>query len=233
MRPANFITALGRGSLSLGLLCALGSMHAGAAPDGDSETSLPIPQSGSISHEGGRQHHNNGEATLRTITRSPPRPEQTSMTAIPPSEPQVHLARPTGTPGAPSGAGNEHVLDLRDVVGPLPQPDEPTPATVAPPVVTEAPNLADADPDGDTTGTALAHEEEGIITGIDPNGKTWRFRQTTYYSCVTRGATYTHCGWHRPLLEAGAGRLGGAGDGMGIAARAGVAAGLVAVVLGR
>ena len=28
-----------------------------------------------------------------------------------------------------------------------------------------------------------------------------KFVQTTYYSCVTLG-TYTHCGWHEPILDA-------------------------------
>jgi hypothetical protein len=48
------------------------------------------------------------------------------------------------------------------------------------------------------------------------------YRQTTYYSCVTR-RTYTHCGWHIPILSAAAGP--------GLAAQAGdvaVRAGLVA-----
>lgn len=35
-------------------------------------------------------------------------------------------------------------------------------------------------------------------TGKQPGAK---FIQTTYYSCVTMG-TYTHCGWHEPILDA-------------------------------
>jgi hypothetical protein len=58
--------------------------------------------------------------------------------------------------------------------------------------------------------------------GIDMN-----FVQTTYFSCVTRG-TYSHCGWHRPILDAGAGRMTA---GPGIAVRAGLAAGAVGMVV--
>ncbi|CAK7212727.1 hypothetical protein SCUCBS95973_001561 [Sporothrix curviconia] len=32
-------------------------------------------------------------------------------------------------------------------------------------------------------------------------GQADKFVQTTYYSCVTMG-TYTHCGWHEPILDA-------------------------------
>lgn len=38
------------------------------------------------------------------------------------------------------------------------------------------------------------------------------FSQTTYYSCMTRDATLTHCGWHVPVVKvsgAAAGRHGG------------------------
>lgn len=167
------------------------------------------------------------ETTLRTITRHVPPPQ---ATAVPPSEPQVYMARPTPSIPNPDPAPNPRIppegeKDLK------PRQGTPTPQA-ARPTITEAPSLNDADATGQG-GTALAHDEEGIITGIDPEGRTWRFRQTTYYSCLTRGATYTHCGWYRPIREAGAARFGGAGDGMmGVAARAGVAAGLVAVVLG-
>ena len=28
-----------------------------------------------------------------------------------------------------------------------------------------------------------------------------RFLQTTYYTCITKG-TYSHCGWHKPIIDA-------------------------------
>ncbi|KAI8965224.1 hypothetical protein F5Y11DRAFT_22256 [Daldinia sp. FL1419] len=53
-----------------------------------------------------------------------------------------------------------------------------------------------------------------------------KYVQTTYYSCVTFPLE-THCGWHEPILDAGA--SGMRCDGSGQAAlRAGVVAGIVA-----
>jgi len=184
-----------------------------------------------------------GETTLRTIaiTRHVP---PAHATAVPHSEPQVHLPRPTTlpnpnpnlSPGSDPATAAAAPLDLEEggrKIELKPRQGTSTVAPPAPPAITEAPSLNDVDTAANREGTALAHDEEGIITGVDPEGRTWRFRQTTYYSCLTRGATYTHCGWYRPVREAGAARLGGAGDGMmGVAARAGVAAGLVAAVLG-
>ncbi|KAI2638656.1 hypothetical protein GGS26DRAFT_353106 [Hypomontagnella submonticulosa] len=59
-----------------------------------------------------------------------------------------------------------------------------------------------------------------------------KFVQTTYWSCVTFPLE-THCGWHEPILDAGAGRIGCDGDGRA-ALRAGIVAGVVAggLVLG-
>jgi hypothetical protein len=56
------------------------------------------------------------------------------------------------------------------------------------------------------------------------------FVQTTYYSCVTRG-TYSHCGWHIPILDASnAAPNHGGGAATGIAAiRAGLVAAAAAV----
>ena len=47
--------------------------------------------------------------------------------------------------------------------------------------------------------------------GVEGEGEV-PFSQATYYTCVTRGGTYTHCGWHMPVVwvgEAGAGGLRG------------------------
>lgn len=53
-----------------------------------------------------------------------------------------------------------------------------------------------------------------------------KFVQTTYWSCVTFPLE-THCGWHEPILDAGAGRIRCDGDGQA-ALRAGIVAGVVA-----
>lgn len=57
------------------------------------------------------------------------------------------------------------------------------------------------------------------------------FGQTTYFTCKTRDATITHCGWHIPITwvgEAGGERVRGGGWGVG--ARAGVVGVVAAVV---
>ncbi|KAI4862618.1 hypothetical protein F4820DRAFT_17765 [Hypoxylon rubiginosum] len=53
-----------------------------------------------------------------------------------------------------------------------------------------------------------------------------KFVQTTYWSCVTFPLE-THCGWHEPILDAGAGRARCEGGGQA-ALRAGIVAGVVA-----
>ncbi|KAI1767130.1 hypothetical protein GGR53DRAFT_483161 [Hypoxylon sp. FL1150] len=53
-----------------------------------------------------------------------------------------------------------------------------------------------------------------------------KFVQTTYWSCVTFPLE-THCGWHEPILDAGAGRVGCESGGQA-ALRAGIVAGVVA-----
>jgi hypothetical protein len=164
-----------------------------------------------------------GAQTFRTVVRG-----SSSLSlplALPPSEPQVKLARPT-TPPAPAPAV-ERALNLRATAA--------TAAAAPPaPAITEAP-AADAAADG-----ALIVDDDGEwVTGVDGNGKTFRFKQTTYFSCVTRG-TYSHCGWHRPILEvsAAAGGLGRSageqGPGLGLRVMvAAVAAGFVAALMGR
>ena len=59
------------------------------------------------------------------------------------------------------------------------------------------------------------------------------FEQTTYYTCKTRDATITHCGWHIPITwvgEAGGDGIRGGGGAWGVGARA-VVVGIVAVVV--
>ncbi|KAI2465408.1 hypothetical protein F4781DRAFT_27068 [Annulohypoxylon bovei var. microspora] len=72
---------------------------------------------------------------------------------------------------------------------------------------------------------------------LDPPGGNFhemgaKYVQTTYWSCVTFPLE-THCGWHQPILDAGAGRIQCEGSGRA-ALRAGVVAGVVAggLVLG-
>ena len=58
--------------------------------------------------------------------------------------------------------------------------------------------------------TKVAQErnpDDPIITAapdkLDLNDVNLKFKQTTYYTCVTIG-TYSHCGTHRPILDASA-----------------------------
>ncbi|KAI1451807.1 hypothetical protein F4805DRAFT_70900 [Annulohypoxylon moriforme] len=66
---------------------------------------------------------------------------------------------------------------------------------------------------------------------LDPPGANFhemgaKYVQTTYWSCVTFPLE-THCGWHQPILDAGAGRVRCEGGGQA-ALRAGIVAGVVA-----
>ncbi|KAK0653070.1 hypothetical protein B0T16DRAFT_388223 [Cercophora newfieldiana] len=154
-------------------------------------------------------------------TLAVPTPTATSL-AVPPSEPILQLARPTLSPDLEADfkieveGQEEQELDLRAVT---------TVAAAAP----AAPAIT-APPEGDTSGGEWWH------TGVDGNGDTFRYRQTTYYTCVTQGLK-EHCGWHRPILEvSGAGGLGEPGRAFGVGGRAmvvGLLAGGFAYLLGR
>lgn len=41
------------------------------------------------------------------------------------------------------------------------------------------------------------------------------YSQMTYYTCLTRGATYQHCGWHVPVVKVNAAAEGGGSGGAG------------------
>lgn len=146
------------------------------------------------------------DTTFRTITI----PTATLETLLPPSAPRPPLADST------------HHLDI------LADSDVPPAlaAPLAPPAITPAPDAAAAITDDSGDG------DDGWQTGIDANGKLFRFRQTTYYSCVTQ-KTASHCGWHRPIVEisGAAGDEGGRfwGFGAKAAMAVGAAAGVVAV----
>ena len=77
-----------------------------------------------------------------------------------------------------------------------------------------------------------APDSAAVVTGAEgaAAAENGRFVQTTYWACVTRG-TYSHCGWHRPILDASGAAAAGGGRGAGVGARAGVVA-AVAVVAG-
>ncbi|KIH91198.1 hypothetical protein SPBR_02100 [Sporothrix brasiliensis 5110] len=82
------------------------------------------------------------------------------------------------------------------------------PSFVAPPaaagVVVPAEHAHDLDSEQPPTRAAsitlapAGAAEATEATTMKPCGK---FVQTTYYSCVTLG-TYSHCGWHEPILDA-------------------------------
>jgi len=211
MRPLNARLRVLATLLPL-LLCPLVT-HAAAAPR------APLPAEPAPAPEDAR--HSAKQTTLQP-------PSLATPPALPPSEPLLKLARPTTIPApppSPHDAEHElvHNLDLRAAA--------PAAATQAAPpsaVITPAPA-----PDGDTSGGEWWH------TGVDGNGDTFRYRQTTYYTCVTLGLA-EHCGWHRPILEvSGAGELGEASRGVfgtGIGGRAavvGLLAGGFAYLMGR
>ncbi|CAJ2502170.1 Uu.00g095640.m01.CDS01 [Anthostomella pinea] len=54
--------------------------------------------------------------------------------------------------------------------------------------------------------TAFPDEELDLGTNLRDTGGQ-KFVQTTYWSCVTFPRE-THCGWHQPILDAGAERMG-------------------------
>ncbi|OAA65827.1 hypothetical protein SPI_02614 [Niveomyces insectorum RCEF 264] len=41
---------------------------------------------------------------------------------------------------------------------------------------------------------------EAATSAAAAAGQAEKFRQTTYYTCVTMGS-YSHCGWHEPILD--------------------------------
>lgn len=149
------------------------------------------------------------DTTLRTITLTT---TPTPSTLLPPSAPRPPLADSTNH------------LDILADVPPAPA------APPAPPAITPPPDAAAAitDDSGDSG-------DDGWQTGIDANGKLFRFRQTTYYSCVTQ-KTASHCGWHRPIVEIsgapGAGDDGGRVWGFGAKAAVAVGAAVGVVVVG-
>ncbi|KAI1808806.1 hypothetical protein F4811DRAFT_1310 [Daldinia bambusicola] len=81
-----------------------------------------------------------------------------------------------------------------------------------------------------STGTAsnpeITRSPELPLPGVNFHTFGQKFVQTTYWSCVTFPLE-THCGWHEPILDAGAAGMRYEGSGK-VALRAGVVAGIVA-----
>ncbi|KAK4443079.1 hypothetical protein QBC34DRAFT_214067 [Podospora aff. communis PSN243] len=176
-------------------------------------------------------------APPQTTPAAPPPP--TTTLALPPSEPLLKLAKATPTALSPAYELEVELedpdLELELDLPLLRDHDAGTKldlraATTAVGAAV-APAITPAPAEGDTSGGEWWH------TGVDGNGDTFRYRQTTYYSCVTQGSR-EHCGWHRPILEvSGAGGLGeGASWVFGVGGRAlvvGFAAGVFAYLMGR
>jgi hypothetical protein len=197
--------------------------------------------------------HANGLATLvllcalaRQAAAAPPQatpaaPPSPTTLAVPPSEPLLQLAKATPTALSPDYKLEvelqDPVLELELKLPLLRDHDSgtkldlraATTAVAAAPAA--APAITPAPAEGDTSGGEWWH------TGVDGNGDTFRYRQTTYYSCVTQESR-EHCGWHRPILEvSGAGGLGERTSWVfGVGGRAlvvGFAAGIFAYLMGR
>ncbi|KAL1854849.1 hypothetical protein VTK73DRAFT_8677 [Phialemonium thermophilum] len=110
-----------------------------------------------------------------------------------------------------------------------------TPATGAPATTSTAPRLHSTTESqvGAPQGQDKASNEPQTTAAPLPSagGANVRFVQTTYWSCVTQG-TYTHCGWHIPILDAGANRVFGRGGGNDRGTLAAGVAGLAGLLLG-
>ncbi len=79
-----------------------------------------------------------------------------------------------------------------------------TPTTLIPPSAPQWPGPGETD-----VPASLVEDAKPVNPAITPApgtaegtvGVGAKFVQTTYYSCVTMG-TYSHCGWHEPILDA-------------------------------
>ncbi|KAI0106574.1 hypothetical protein F4776DRAFT_436784 [Hypoxylon sp. NC0597] len=151
------------------------------------------------------------EASLKTPrTAISPNPSSTTTT--------LEAALSSTTIPATSASSTQLTSDVdvtaknRNTVFPLDEPTSSSTMAASNPKITPSPEL---NPPG-----ANFHEMNA------------KYVQTTYWSCVTFPLE-THCGWHQPILDAGAGRIGCEGRGQA-ALRAGVVAGVIAggLVLG-
>ncbi|KAK0755132.1 hypothetical protein B0T18DRAFT_400729 [Schizothecium vesticola] len=143
---------------------------------------------------------------------NPPSPDTTFRTITITTKTAPSTLLPPSAPRPPLADSTNRLNLLADDV----------PAAPPAPAITPPPDAA----------AAITEDsgDDGWQTGIDANGKLFRFRQTTYYSCVTQ-KTASHCGWHRPILEV-SGAAGDDGRGVwGFGAKAAVAVGAAAGVV--
>ncbi|KAI1081529.1 hypothetical protein F5B20DRAFT_68405 [Whalleya microplaca] len=97
------------------------------------------------------------------------------------------------------------------------------PSGAEPPSATVEANIVVPSGTSEADGAAVTASPE-LDLGANFHEIGAKYVQTTYWSCVTFPLE-THCGWHEPILDAGAARIGC--DGGRAALRAGVAAGIV------
>ncbi|KAI1407115.1 hypothetical protein F5Y13DRAFT_135162 [Hypoxylon sp. FL1857] len=149
------------------------------------------------------------EASLKT-PRTAISPSLSSTTTLEVALPSTTISATAASSTQPTGSGV--AAEIRNTVCLLDEPTSSSTTAASNPKITPSPELS---PPG-----ANFHEMDA------------KYVQTTYWSCVTFPLE-THCGWHQPILDAGAGRKGCEGSGQA-ALRAGVVAGVVAggLVLG-
>jgi hypothetical protein len=174
---------------------------------------------------------------------------------------QTHTATTTATPTpttllAPSGpkmTGRPGETELRlrdDIFAPTEEDDSSGSSSDPAPVSPASSSLSstgEESDDGSSSGSVQETPAQVQVqtaaraqtTPPPPKNDPWvasaleqqGYSQVTYYTCKTRDATLTHCGWHVPVVKASSG-AGGKRDGM--ARVLGVAvAGTLGLVLGR
>ncbi|KAJ2891201.1 hypothetical protein MKZ38_000735 [Zalerion maritima] len=149
-----------------------------------------------------------------TQTSSSPTTGPTPPTAPDSLLPSATSSSSTSSVSSPSLSQVEPEQELEDRA-PLAQ-DAPAPTpTPSIPIYGDDSGLDDAISEG------LANTDPEVRSSA--NEWAQKYYQTTYYSCVVSG-TYSHCGWHRPIIAygnaappaPGAGAKGG--EGMGVRA---------------
>ncbi|ROV88979.1 hypothetical protein VMCG_10155 [Cytospora schulzeri] len=135
----------------------------------------------------------------QTITRT------CTTTLEPPTLPGTSGPRRTGRP--------EDELELRAVFAPTGSSDSATPASTSS-AFSASPSSEDEGSDSDSgeseaetnvqknaaaaqTTPAPPANDPDVAAALAEQG----YSQVTYYTCLTRDATYTHCGWHVPVVK--------------------------------
>ena len=107
----------------------------------------------------------------------------------------------------------------------------PTPVQTKPPSAppkTSFPGLNVAKPPELAQTTAAP--KDGPARPVGGGQREIPYSQETYYTCKTRDATLTHCGWHMPIVWVGEG-VGEAGTGRVKSAERGLLIGVAAVMV--